>query len=393
MADKKKILIVIHQLNIGGAQKALISALNAIDYQLNDVTLYVRKKRLDLLPQVNKKVSRIIINDDETNYYHKPYAIYLLLRQWLNKLVGKEDKIYRDKLRNFIIDSQLKYEKERFFSDGVVYDVAISYIQGYHAILVAKYISAKRKVLFYHASTDEEHKIHESIMGDFSEIFCVSLKAQQEVRRFYPQYSDKIHCLENIVNVQIIKEKADERPINRKGGQVVLCSCGRLAAVKGFDLAVEAAHMLEQKGLDFLWYFVGDGPERGKLEQSIASYGLQDRIVMSGMQENPYPYIKNCDIYVQPSYDEAQGLSIIEAQVLCRPVVSTNTAGGKSLIKDGENGVLTSIDASSLVEGIEKLANDLKMKKKIEISLKLIDYSEKEKDFKEKWARMLGRSI
>ena len=56
---KRKVLIVIHQLNIGGAQKALISALNAIDYTENDVTLYVRKNRLDLLPFVNKNVSKI----------------------------------------------------------------------------------------------------------------------------------------------------------------------------------------------------------------------------------------------------------------------------------------------------------------------------------------------
>ena len=61
---KRKVFIAIHQLNLGGAQKALISALNAIDYAENEVTLYVRKDRLDLLSQVNRNVSNIIINKD-----------------------------------------------------------------------------------------------------------------------------------------------------------------------------------------------------------------------------------------------------------------------------------------------------------------------------------------
>ena len=104
MGEKKKnILILIHQLNVGGAQKALISALNAIDYNVNNVTLYVRKARLDLLPQVNSNVSKIIVNDDKTNYYYKLYAVWLQLLQLICKILHKDDSGVWKKLRNYAI--------------------------------------------------------------------------------------------------------------------------------------------------------------------------------------------------------------------------------------------------------------------------------------------------
>ena len=108
------------------------------------------------------------------------------------------------------------------------------------------------------------------------------------------------------------------------------------------------------------------------------------------MQENPYPYIKNCDIYVQPSYEEAHPLSVIEAQILQRPVVSTRTAGGQSLVRDGINGILTDITAQSLAEGIIKLSTDKDVREKMRKNLKTIDYAAKDKEFKEKWALLLG---
>ena len=76
--------------------------------------------------------------------------------------------------------------------------------------------------------------------------------------------------------------------------------------------------IVKEKNIDFGWYFVGDGPERTKLENKITEYGLMNNIIITGMQENPYSYIGACDIYVQPSYEESFGLTIKEAQILCR---------------------------------------------------------------------------
>ena len=388
--EKKKVLFVIHQLNIGGGQIALLSALNAIDYAKNEVTLYVRKNRLDLLPKVNPKVSRIIVNNDTTHYYRKPYAVFLQLLGLLFRLLGRRGSRHSELLRDYIVDERMKYEKRHYFSDGNIYDIAICYMHGYHALFTARCVDAKRKIMFYHSSTDEYHEIHERVMGDFESVYCVSPGAQQAVRGFYPRFADRIQCLENIVSPDEIRRNADLVKVPFPAGKLILCSCGRFTSVKGFDLAVEAASCLKQKGVLFVWYLVGDGPERGMLENRIKEMGLNEEIVLTGMLSNPHPYMANCDIYVQPSREESQCLAIIEAQVLCRPVVSTRTAGGCTLIQEGVTGILTDINSQALADGIMHLAKDEASRKQMKRSLEAIDYGVRERDFREKWARLLG---
>lgn len=382
---KRTVLIAVHQLNLGGVQKALISALNAIDYTKNEVTLYVRKNRTDLLSQVNPNVSRIVINQDTAKYYRKPYAIWL---QALLKLSRSE--AIHEKLNQFIVESQMKYEKEHYFSDETEYDIAVSYIQSHTAKFVVENINAKRKVMFYHGSTDEYHEINEKVMQDYDRIICVSPGALEAVKGFYPQYAGKMSCIENYVDADEVRAKASEFTPDYPKNKLILCSCGRFTSVKGFDLAVEAARNLRDKGLDYVWYFVGDGPDRNKIEALIGKYQLEKYITITGLQSNPYPYIKSCTIYVQPSYEEAQGLSIIEAQILCKPVVSTATAGGQSIINEGINGVLSEIDPVCLADKIHQTANDNALRKRIEKQLSSIDYQADYERFCRQWAELLG---
>ena len=167
---KRKVLIAVHQLNIGGVQKSLIPALDAIDYDENEVTLYIRKNRLDLLPLVNKNVSKIIVNNDTTNHYRKPYAVYLQFKLKLFKLLNKPTCEIQDKLNQYILSQRMRYEKKHYFSDGIKYDVAVSYIQSYTAKFLCDNIDAKRKIMFYRGSTDEHHEMHSIIMEKFDKI-------------------------------------------------------------------------------------------------------------------------------------------------------------------------------------------------------------------------------
>ena len=150
--DKRRVLIVVHQLNVGGVQKALLSALNAIDYERNDVTLYVRKNRLDLLSSVNQNVTKVLVNDDAMHYYRKPYSVLLLLLSLIGKMFGKKDNVFHQKLTKYILQKQYEYEQNHYFSDGGKFDVGVSYIQGYTTQFVAEYIQADKKVMFFHVS-------------------------------------------------------------------------------------------------------------------------------------------------------------------------------------------------------------------------------------------------
>lgn len=387
--SKRKVFIAIHQLNIGGAQKALLSALNAIDYDKNDVTLYVRKDRLDLLPLVNKNVSKIIINKDKTKYYRKPYTAFWTGVSFLQKLLKMDTKKTEEKIRNYIIKSQIKYEKKHYFSDNVEYDVAISYIQGYTAKMVADNIKAKKKVLFYHDSTDSLHKLHNEVFKRYDRIYCVSQGAMQTITSFYPQFSEKINYIENFVDYKKIREDAKAFEPEYDKDKLILCSCGRMTKVKGFDLAVKSAKILKDNGIDFKWYFISDGVERKGIEKLVLENDLNDKITITGLLDNPYPYIKNCDIYVQPSYEESFGLAIIEAMILNVPVVSTATVGGYVVVSDMENGVVSEINEESIAEKIMLLKSDEALQRKIKDSLSKKDYEDDYKIFCEKWEKLL----
>ena len=386
---KRRVLIAVHQLNIGGVQKAVLSVLNAINYSENDVTLYIRKDRVDLLSLVNKNVSRIIVNKDKTKYYRKPYAVYLQVMLKLCSLLKKDKSAVQKKLNNYIISQQMKYEKEHYFSDDKEYDVVVSYIQSHTAKFVCDNVNAKKKVVFYHGSTDEFQDVNEYVMERVNKVYCVSYGAMQAIKGFYPQFADKIDYVENFVDYKRIRQDAKAFVPPYKKDRLNLCTCGRMTNVKGYDLAAKAAKILKDSGLSFEWYFVGDGVERAKIEQMIGENDLSDNIVITGIVDNPYAYIKSTDIYAQPSYEESYGLAIVEAMIVGAAVVSTATVGAQDVVTDGVDGVLSDISAESLAEKIKMLVKDKDLQNKIRENLSKKDYEEDYRIFCDKWKKLL----
>ncbi len=386
---KKSLLIVAHHLTIGGVQKSLISALKALDYDEYDVTLYLRKNRTELLKYVDERV-RVIVNEDDTHYYRKPYAIKLQAEISVAKALRLYDKVERleEKLADMIREDSMQYEKKRYFSSNR-YDIAVAYVQGYTALFVSDFIKADEKIIFYHTSTDDLHSLHKKILPCFNKIAALHDEQKALIAKWYPRESSKLRIVENYIDKELIFNESKKKTVERKGNSLLLCSCGRFASVKGFDLAVEAAKILKGKGIDFTWYFVGDGPDRGKIEDKIYTYNLHKKIILTGMKKNPYPYIASCDIYVQPSYEEAMTLTILEAHRLSRPVISTKTVGGMKLVKNGENGLLCNIDAESVANAILALYKNKDAYEKMVESLKESDYSFEFSKYQQQWKALL----
>ena len=386
---KKKLLIVAHHLTIGGVQKSLISALKVIDYEKFDVTLYLRKNRTDLLAFVDERVN-VIINDDKHHYYRKPYAVFLQILIAIFKFLGKKEKAEKlnKKLSDAVVKYAMAYEKKRFFSSEK-YDIAIAYVHGYPALFVAICVDADEKYVFYHTSTDELHNVHEKIVDKFSKVVAIHNEQKELIKQWYPQIADRITVVENYCDKALIEEQSKAFSVESPENKIVLCSCGRFSKVKGFDLAVEAARILKEKNISFFWYFVGDGTERASLETLIGKYNLQEEITITGMQKNPYPYINACDIYIQPSYEESLGLTILEAHRLNKPVIATKTMGGLKIIQNYINGVLCDITAQSIAEAAEKLIEDKTAFENIKTNLVNTDYSEELNNYKSQWQNLL----
>ena len=154
-------------------------------------------------------------------------------------------------------------------------------------------------------------------------------------------------------------------------------------------MAINAAQILKLKGYDFVWFFIGDGIERDRLEIMIHDASLDGSIVITGIMNNPYPLFNLCNIYVQPSREESYGLTITAAMILCKPVVSTKTAGGTEQIIDKFNGIITGFSAEEIADGIECLLKNDCLRESIEKELSYIDYSKNFGIFKEQWRELL----
>ncbi len=385
---KKQLLFVINHLTVGGIQKTLISALKVLDYDKYDVTVYLRKNRTDLLPLIDKR-AKVIINNDKNRYYRKPKTVAYQLLIRLSDLLGRKEllKKLKDNLTDLIREYSMSYEKKAFFADKK-YDIAIAYAHGYPAYFVADYVKADKKIIFFHVSTNELPEVHKKFIAKFDKAAVVHDGLAKSVSEWYPCLSDKINVVENFVDGELIKKQSEEKQLE-KADKTVLCTCGRFAPVKGFDMAVESAKILKDNKVEFIWYFVGDGPEKKKAEKLAREYGVLENIVFTGMQNNPYPYIGNCDIYVQPSYEEAWGLTIVEANKLGKPVVSTKTVGGEKLIENEKNGIVCDINPQSIADSIINLIDNKELYGKIKANLKNADYSGESENYKEQWKNLL----
>lgn len=142
---------------------------------------------------------------------------------------------------------------------------------------------------------------------------------------------------------------------------------GRLTEQKGYDIAIKAASILKKRKINFVWYAIGGGRDEEKLKKLVATYNLEEQFVFLGRKDNPYPYMKNCDLYVQPSRHEGYGLTIVEARVLGLPIVVSNIRPLAEQIQDGVNGYVAELSAEAIADKIEYLYNNpSQMKKAIE---------------------------
>ena len=162
--------------------------------------------------------------------------------------------------------------------------------------------------------------------------------------------------LRNICDREHILQGADAFvPEGFSGAAAQIVTVGRLAPEKGPDLALEACRLLREEGRNIVWHWVGDGPMMEKARAEVKRLGLEDCFRLEGDQQNPYPYIKNAGIYVQPSYYEAYSTTVTEARVLAKPIVTTAVGGMEDQLTDGITGSIVPISARALAEAIGAL--------------------------------------
>jgi glycosyltransferase involved in cell wall biosynthesis len=157
-------------------------------------------------------------------------------------------------------------------------------------------------------------------------------------------------------------------------------SVGRFCEAKNYDNVPDICKRLvsalspQPSALSVRWYIIGYGGDEALIRQKIAEAGMEDHVIILGKQTNPYPYIKACDIYVQPSRYEGKSVTVREAQMLCKPVVVTNYPTASSQIKDSVDGKIVPMDNEGCAQGIADFIMNTELQEQIKEYLQTHDY-------------------
>ncbi|MBQ7042379.1 MAG: glycosyltransferase [Muribaculaceae bacterium] len=366
---KKKILFTIDSLGIGGAEKSLISLLPLLNSNKYIIDLMIISRGGTFEQYIPQNVN--IIDYKPHNNKFIQVTIFKLLKLWFSFIL-RFNKLIKKKRHG----AELYWSIMHYAIRPIVikYDIAIAYQQGFPTYYVASKVNASKKIAWINADITNvgyREKFNQIFYNKFDYIVPVSKRLKDIITAKY-NFAHKTIVILDIINPELINIMA-EQPIKTYNESIILTTVARLVPQKGHYLAVEVARILNESGLKFLWYFVGDGPCRNKIQSLIKKYNLEAQIKLLGLQSNPYPYIRACDIYVQPSISEGFGITIAEAKILKKPIVSTNFDVVHDQLINEVNGLIVNKNEKEIANAILRLINNPILKETLTHNLKQVD--------------------
>ena len=379
----------MHYMEIGGAETALVGLLNALDPARVDVDLFLYDHRgemmqfipewVNLLPQIPKYsvLERPIVELVKRGFWGIAAA-----RMWAKRISKVAYKRSGSKLENNGgLDKMSKCTTPLLpkINQSVTYNLAISFLTPHR--IVAEKVKAKKKIAWIHTDytrvwvdAEEELKVWQkydyvaSISGDVTNTFL----------QVFPSLAPKIVEIENILSPSFVRKRAEVEDTDkefRQTDKISLLSIGRYSEQKNYDNVPDICKRLINKTkLNIKWYIIGYGGDEALIRQKNKEAGMEEHVILLGKRSNPYPYIKACDIYVQPSRYEGKSVTVREAQMLCKPVVVTNYPTAPSQIRSDVDGVIVPMDNEGCANGLAEVICDKPLQERIIAHLKTHDY-------------------
>lgn len=358
----RKILILIKSFDGGGTEIAMLSLVTQlIKYDFDIKILCLMKKGVLL----NRVPAEIPVEElkFENEFYHTlacektidrekmkstPYGEDILKYREINPLNPKDNCLYNSLLNKIDVNDEK-------------YDMVLDFY-GYASFLTAyaaKCVKADVKATWIHGVDIDWLNLIYEYLPYFNKIYCVSNSVKSSLDCMFPEFSDQGEVFFNMTDTKEILRKAEEITDSiREYGKYTLLSVGRLEKVKGFDYAVKAAGILKRNQIPFGWYIIGDGTEREGLDCLIKEEKVEDCVFLLGRKENVFPYIKQCDLYIQPSIFEGYSTTILEARVLKKIIIASDIPSNREQIQNGKNGYLTNVDPDEIADTISKVVNN-----------------------------------
>lgn len=365
----KKILFVMKSTNIGGVEKSLVSLLNTMSKDEYEIDLLLLEKKGELLNHVPEWVNVMCLNE----YRFIKNAVNLPPRTVIKEKFKKGEK--KDSLilcaayiASKILGNGALYYKAVFRNIKNIpkeYDVAIAYssIINYISWLVCYHVKAKEKIGWIHFDISRlriDKKLFLKLHRKMDRIYIVSKQGYDIFCNMFPQLKSKCEVKYNIVDKQRILSLANENvEMLKERNEKIIVTLGRIEQEKGQDIIPSVAERLRQNGVDFKWYLIGDGKGSRGIKEEIERKELSDKIMLLGTKSNPYPYLKQADIYVQTSVHEGFCITLAEAKVFDPVIISTDFTGASEQLKNYNNSFVVSRNVQELTKAIQKGVNIL----------------------------------
>lgn len=388
---KKRIFINIHYLEIGGAERALLGLLCALDSEMVDIDLFVNQHTGEFIPLVPKHVNLLpevaeytCIERPLKDIVREGHIGIAMRRLWakhkykcyLNTLTAEEQH-HDASVFQYVADAvdsalpSLDHLGE--------YDLAISFLQPHN--IVRNKVKAKKKMCWIHTDYSAIHVNHDKelfVWSIFDYIASISDGCTKAFLQTFPELKDKIALIENILSPLFVRQQAELEDVSSEmpdeEGVTKLLSIGRFSEAKNYDNVPDVCRRIVATGIDVKWFIIGYGGDEQLIRNKISEAGMQEHVIILGKRSNPYPYIMACDIYVQPSRYEGKSVTVREAQILCKPVVVTDYPTAKSQIRNGEDGVIVPMDNEGCAKGLSKVIMDKSLQVRLIEYLRTHDY-------------------
>ncbi len=369
----KSLLFVINTLGRGGAEVALLNLLEHIDPNEYEIDLFVMVGQGDLVHRIPEHVHLLNKKFDDTGVldeHGKNRLIWHLFERLLHvgsltknasyiisnyRKMKDRGNVYPEKLLwKTISDSAPRFKKE--------YDLAVAFLEGASAYYVSKYVKAKKKAFFIHIDYEMSGYTRELDAGCFEtadKIFTVSEEVRDSFLRVYPEYKDITEVSHNLIDHEKIIERSKEAGgfEDEFDGKRIL-TVARLHKQKALEVSIRAMKIVLDQGYHVRWYVLGEGDERSRLESLIKELGLQKDFLLCGVRDNPFPYYRQCDLYVHCSKYEGRSIAIQEAEILGCPIIVSDCPGNRLQVIHEKNGLITEFKEEKIAEAIIRLLDD-----------------------------------
>lgn len=376
---KRNILFIIPGLDVGGAEKSLVNLLSEFDYSKYNVDLFLLNKEGMFIEFLPKEVN-ILEQGENLKIFSK--SLYQSIRGFL---VKGNIRLAYNRIMFFLINKLFKnkgkaeqytwkYLRSAIGKLDKKYDIAIGYLEKTSNYICVDCVQANKKIGWIHTEYTKlnlDKEFDSKIIKKLNYIITISKECAEIIKREFKLNDSKVLVIKNLVSPHIVRELSKEEVKIKKESNIIV-SVGRLSYEKGFDIAIEVCKILVNKGINLVWYVIGEGPERINLEKKINEYKLSNNFILVGKDPNPYKYMNKADIYVQPSRFEGKSISIDEAKILRKPIVTTNFTTIKDQIENYTTGIITEIDEDDLALKIKELLIDSKLKEKLSNNLSKI---------------------